>query len=105
MTEQYTISCQSREWYGDEEHIGDPNHGRYKLKGGQTFLFEVDDSDASLSDEQKIIEAFNKKYDKVGRYWRYEAKSIDWYTAPAAAKFIDGEVVIPYTDPLDLVTK
>ena len=98
MTEQYTVSCQSKEWYGDEDHIGDSNYGRYKLKGGEIFLFEVD---GSVIDEQKIIEDFNKKYDKVGRYWRYEAKSIDWYTPPVAAEFIDGEVFIPYADPLD----
>ena len=102
MKEQYIISCQSKEWYGDDDHIGDPAFGRHKMKGEETFVFEALAED--VYDEQKIIDDFNEKYDKVGRFFRYEAKSIDWYTEPAPATFINGEVFIPYFDPIDGTT-
>lgn len=96
---KYIISTQSKEWYGCENNIGDPMHGRYKMKGGQDFIVET--YEAMMYEEAKVIASFNEKYDKVGRFWRYEAKSIDWYDEPAVAKMVDGEIVIPYSDPLD----
>ena len=103
METLYIISCQAKEWYGDEAHIGDPAHGRYKMKGSEDFVIGMDHDMMTYDGEMKIIADFNKKYDKVGRYWRYEAKSIEWYNEPVIARFVDGEVVIPYTDPLDKV--
>jgi hypothetical protein len=99
MKTKFIISCQAKEWYGDEGHVGDHFYGRYKMKGGQQFIFEADDF---LYDEAKIISNFNKKYDKVGRFYRYEAKSIDWYDEPQVAQLTnDFEIIIPWTDPLD----
>jgi len=99
MKEQYSINCQVKEWYGDEAHIGDTNYGRYKMKGGETFIFVADET--VMYNEQEIIDNFNKKYDKVGRFFRYEAKSIDSYVEPIQSQFINGEVFIPLIDPLD----
>lgn len=91
---KYIIKCQVKEWYGCEDHIGDPCHGRYKMKGGQDFIFEADES--VMYDEDKVIESFNETHDKVGRFWRYEAKSIDYYEEPVAATIVNGKIVIPY---------
>ncbi len=96
---KFIIYTQVKEWYGDEDHIGDPGLGRYKNKGAQEFVFEGDD-DLYMQD-QTLIEKFNAKYDRVGRFIRYEAKEIEFYFAPEEATFVDGEIVIPFTDPLD----
>jgi hypothetical protein len=96
---KYIIYTQSKEWYGCENNIGDIMHGRYKMKGGRDFIVEADKT--LMYDEEKVLASFNEKYDKVGRYWRYEAQSIEWYEEPTAAKIINGEIVIPYSDPID----
>ena len=97
----YIISCQSKEWYGDENYVGDPAYGRYKMKGTEAFVFGVDHGMLLYDEEVKIIADFNEKYDKVGQFRRYEAKDIEWYNEPVIAKFINGEVIIPFTCPLD----
>jgi len=103
METRYIINCQTKEWYGCCDNIGDPAYGRYKMKGSEDFVFEVDHGMLSYEEEVKIIADFNVKYDKVGRFFRYEAKFIEWYHTPAIAKFVNGEVIIPFTDPLDNV--
>jgi hypothetical protein len=101
MKTLYIIKCQSKEWYGDpDQAVGDPTYGRYKMKGGQDFVFEADHQQMD-DEEDKIFANFNEKYDKVGRFYRYEAKSIDWYSEPVVAKLVDGEIIIPFTDSLD----
>lgn len=91
---KYIISTQSKEWYGCEDNIGDPMHGRYKMKGGQDFIVEADE--ALMYDDEKVIASFNERYDRVGRYWRYEARRIDWYDEPVVAKIVNEEIVIPF---------
>lgn len=90
---KYIISTQAKEWYGCENNIGDPTHGRYKMKGGQAFIFFVEAEESLVYDEEKILASFNEKYDKVGCYWRYEAKRIDWYDEPAVAKIVNEELL------------
>ena len=90
--QKYIIHTQVKEWYGDESHIGDANYGRYKMKGGESFVFEGPDT--LYWDEPSIIEMFNKKYDREGLFFRYEAKGLEFYFAPAKAQFIDGEISI-----------
>lgn len=97
--EKYIVICLTKEWYGCETNIGDPACGRYKNKGSQEFIFEADE--AAMYREWELIANFNAKYDRVGRFYRYEAKSIDWYSEPVVAKFVDGEIIIPFTDSLD----
>lgn len=94
MQEQYIISCQVWEWYGDEDHIGDPAYGRHKAKGGTEFIFEADR--AALYDEPKLLQDFNDKYNRSDSFFRHEAKSVDYYYAPEKAQFINGEIVIGY---------
>lgn len=100
MKYKYIIKTQAKEWYGDEDHIGDTAHGRYKMKGGQDFDFEADDREV-MNMEDEIIAKFNQKYDKVGRFYRYEAKEITWFDEPVVSLFVDGEITITFTDPLD----
>ena len=96
---KFIIYTQVKEWYGCEDHIGDPAHGRYKNKGAQEFVFEG--NDCLYMQDRSLIKQFNAKYDRVGRFFRYEAKEIEFYFAPEQATLIDGEIVIPFTDPMD----
>ena len=96
---KYIIYTQVKEWYGDDGHIGNPEHGRYKNKGGQEFIFEG--SDGLYMQDRSLIKQFNAKYDRVGRFFRYEAKEMEFYYEPEQATLIDGEIIIPFTDPMD----
>ena len=96
---RFIIYTQVKEWYGLEDYIGNPEHGRYKNKGGQEFIFDGPD-DLYMWDRE-LIEKFNAKYDRVGRFFRYEAKEMEFYYKPEQATLIDDEIIIPFTDPLD----
>ncbi len=80
------ISCQVWEWYGSEDFI----EGRYKPKGGQEFVFETTPETDAL-DEDELIDIWNAKRNKHGLYFRYEAKSIDYYFEPMPVVFKDGD--------------
>lgn len=75
------ISTQIREWYGNENHIGDENHGRYKCKGGKDFITEVEQDTFWYKDES-IRKAFNDQYNKDGLFFKYEAQEIAPYYEP-----------------------
>lgn len=83
------IHCQVWEWYGSEDF----REGRYKAKGGQEFIFDLTPEAETLSEEE-LIEKWNNAHNRDGKWYRYEARSIDYYWAPAPAQFIDGEFVI-----------
>ena len=58
------IQTQVFEWYGSDEeesHIGDPLHGRYKPKGSQNFIIEVEEG-MFYDHQDKITKAFDAKY-------------------------------------------
>jgi len=92
MKEQYILHAQVREWYGDENHIGDPAFGRFKNKGGESFVFEGDQS--VIWNEGELLAKFNAKYDRADRFFRYEGKSIEPYFAPMRAEIIGGEIIL-----------
>ena len=94
MQENYIISCQVWEWYGDADHVGEEGYGRYKPKGGCDFAFESGES--TLYKERELIAMFNKRYNAMGRFFRYEAREISYYVKPAAAMFVDGEIRIEF---------
>ena len=89
---KYILKAQVREWYGDEDHVGNPDHGRFKPKGGEEFIFEGDESVPYL--EEELILKFNKRYDSPDRFIRYEAASIETYFTPLQAKMVDGEIIL-----------
>tara|TARA_R110002051_G_scaffold2132_8_gene11062 strand:+ start:1804 stop:2076 length:273 start_codon:yes stop_codon:yes gene_type:complete len=88
MKAKYIISCQYKEWYGNEELT----EGRWKNKGGQDFIVELTDKESW--DMCKLIKEFNECYDVATRHNRYEALSIDLYWSPQEAKMVDGKVTI-----------
>ena len=83
------IRCQVWEWYGSEDFT----EGRYKPKGGQEFVYEVTPESESL-DEDELIAKWNEDYNRHGQWYRYEAKSIDYYWEPAVAVFEDGKFLL-----------
>jgi len=80
------VRCQMWEWYGSEDFT----EGRYKPKGGHEFVFEATPATEAL-DEDELIEKFNEVYNVHGRWYRYEARSIDYYWDPTVLKFEDGK--------------
>lgn len=91
---KFIIYTQVKEWYGDEAHIGNPAYGRYKNKGGREFIFEG--IDGLYLQDRELIKKFNARYNHVGRFYRYEANTIDFYNAPERSTFVDGEIIIPF---------
>lgn len=75
------ISTQVLEWYGDEDHIGEEGHGRYKTKGGEDFIMEVDEA-SFWYHENDIRVAFSKKYDMNGMFYRHQVLGMDIYREP-----------------------
>lgn len=73
------ISTQVLEWYGCEDNIGDPLHGRYKSKGGQSFIVEVEEG-TFYDHQDKIRKAFDAKYGHG--FFKYEILDIDIYYEP-----------------------
>jgi hypothetical protein len=92
MKQYYILHAQIREWYGDENHIGDPSFGRFKNKGGESFFFEGDQF--VIWQEDELIAKFNAKYNRADRLMRYEGKTIEPYFAPMQAEIVDGEIVL-----------
>jgi hypothetical protein len=80
------ISCQVWEWYGSEDFT----EGRYKAKGGQEFIFDAT-SETEALDEDELIEKFNSVFNRHGRWYRYEAKDVDYYFEPVKVTFVNGE--------------
>jgi hypothetical protein len=93
MKYKYIIHTQTKEWYGDENHVGDPNFGRFKNKGGMNFVIEGDES-LLYGEEGEFLAKFNRQYDDSKRHMRYEAWSFEPYIPPYEAKLVDGEVII-----------
>ena len=91
---KYVISCQVWEWYGDDDYIGEPGHGRFKPKGGQEFIFEYDGD--IWADEDDLFRKFNERYNHPSNFIRYEAREINYYTEPMPAEIIDGEIMIKW---------
>jgi len=81
MKMQILITTQTKEWYGCEDHVGESGHGRYKMKGGADFVVEVPQS-TFMYNEDMIREAFNKKYDTEGSFFRYQYIRADPYYEP-----------------------
>jgi hypothetical protein len=79
------ISCQVWEWYGSEDFA----EGRYKAKFGQEFIFDDTPATEDL-DEDELIEKFNQAYNVHGRWYRYEAKDVNYYFEPVKVSFVDG---------------
>lgn len=86
------ISCQVWEWYGSEDFT----EGRYKPKGGQEFIFDSTPATEAL-DEDELIEKFNEVFNADGRWYRYEAKDVNYYFEPLEVSFIDGEFALKDT--------
>jgi hypothetical protein len=91
-TMQIKISTQIREWYGNEDHIGDDNHGRYKCKGGKDFITEVE-KDTFWYKDEVIRKAFNEQYNRDGLFFKYEAQEISPYYEPEHI-----ELVVPIVE-------
>lgn len=87
MNEKWVIACQVWEWYGNEEFTD----GRYKPKGGDSFVFEMADEECYNISEEELIINWNAKFNKNGQWVRYEARSIELYFEPQIASFVDGE--------------
>lgn len=75
------IHAQTKEWYGDEDHVGEKGHGRYKMKGGCDFITTVSEADY-MYEEHKIRTAFNCQFDMNGSHMRYEFHDIEFYWEP-----------------------
>ena len=89
---KFVLHAQVYEWYGDEGHIGDPAHGRYKPKGSENFVFEANDID--VYDEQRVMDAFDEMYNKPSQdsFMKYKALSLDYYWPPVKVGFADGKI-------------
>lgn len=83
------IHCQCWEWYGNKDFT----EGRYKAKGGQEFIYKVTPESEALSEEE-LIDIWNAEFNKHGLWYRYEAKSIDYYWEPAEAAFVNDKFII-----------
>ena len=70
------IKCRYKEWYGCDDNVGDPDYGRYKNKGGHNFVIDID-SHTLLYNEEAVIEAFHKKYNRIGDFTRCEVIEIE----------------------------
>ena len=83
----WIATAQVWEWYGDEDHVGDTAHGRYKAKGGEDFLIHLTTSEV-YSDVESIIAKLNAKFNREGSFYRYEFKNdLEPYFEPTLVKF------------------
>lgn len=87
MISKWVIGCQVWEWYGNEEFTD----GRYKPKGGESFVFEMPYEELYEASEEELMNKWNEKFNKNGQWVRYEARSIDAHFEPQKATFVDGE--------------
>jgi hypothetical protein len=92
QTDSYRMICQRKEWYGEDDQIGNPAFGRHKNKGGEEFIFEV--PCGTSIDREALIESWNARYDQPNLFYRYEALDIEYYWAPTLAKLVDGELIV-----------
>ncbi len=76
---KFEIVAQTFEWYGCEDNIGDPLHGRYKPKGSQSFIIEVEEG-MFYDQQDKIRKAFDAKYGHG--FFRYEIIDMNPYWEP-----------------------
>ena len=85
MKNKYIAHAQGWEWYGCEDNIGNPAHGRYKPKGGEDFIIELDD--AEVYEEEKVLAKLNETFNVDGLYFKHEFKGhIDFYWPPVILK-------------------
>ena len=82
--DQILVSCQYKEWYGDEGRIGEEGHGRHKNKGGEDFVIDMSIDGIYYSKEgvDGFIARWNKANDRPEQFFRYEAKSVEHYCPP-----------------------
>ena len=77
----YVTRAQIWEWYGDEEHVGDTAHGRYKPKGGQDFIVHL--TTEQSYDEEAVLAKLNERLNTNGTWTRFEFNgSLDRYYEP-----------------------
>ena len=80
------ISCQVWEWYGSEDFT----EGRYKAKGGAEFVFDETPETEAMTEEE-LMEKWNEQRNRSGLWFRYEARSVDYYWKPDDVCFKNGE--------------
>lgn len=91
MKETYIIRTQYREWYGN----GELTEGRYKNKGGDDFIIELDPQEAYNVDE--LRKKWNEQHNRLGeQYGCWEFLDIEYYYKPSEAKLVDGKFEILY---------
>jgi len=85
----FIITAQVWEWYGDEDNVGDPAHGRYKPKGGEDYVIHLSDAEV-MYDSEAIIARLNAKMNADGLFFRHEFKGgFSPYYAPEFLKIED----------------
>lgn len=84
--EKFVVHCQYWEWYGNDDFT----LGRYKPKGGEEFVVELD----PYHDEQEMLDAWNAEHNREGKWTRYEAREIAPYWEPGKATFANGKFTI-----------
>lgn len=79
----FSVEAQVYEWYGNGEvEPNDRNEGgRYKAKGGETFVVYLTDAEAMYGDFEAKLE---KQLMKEGRYMKYSLR---------------GSKLMPYSEP------
>jgi hypothetical protein len=86
--EKYVIDTQVWEWYGNDELTD----GRYKPKGGDSFIVELPDEIAY--DEEAIRELWNSQFNVFGKRWIcYEFRDIETYYEPRQIKYEGGVLI------------
>jgi len=81
----YVTRAQIWEWYGEEEHVGDPAFGRYKAKGGQDFIVHLTTEQAY--DEEAVLAKLNERLNTNGKWTRFEFKGeLEYYYEPTVVE-------------------
>lgn len=78
------IRCQVWEWYGSEDFT----EGRYKPKGSQEFVYEATPESESFT-EDELIDKWDEDFNRHGQWFRYEARSIDYYWEPLPVEYVN----------------
>ena len=85
MLNPYVTRAQIWEWYGEEEHVGDPAFGRYKAKGGQDFIVHL--TTAQAYDEEAVLAKLNNRLNNNGIWVRFEFNgSLEHYYEPTVVE-------------------
>lgn len=82
------IQTQTREWYGDDAGP-ESGKGRFKCKGGQDFVVEVDEM-LFMYERERLEALFNERMNNPSDWFRYEWIDAELYHAPQALTFEDG---------------